>query len=603
MNKKIAVFLTTSMIVLLYGCAGTRVVTPPPAPVQPNYSVSLRIDPVKGEFFVQQQFLSLSPANHTLYFLPGGAWKGVNFADLVSEIHAYDARGNRSPIRQIALNRWRLAHPSEVVKIEYRIRDVQHLPAAQRPPEMLGTLLKPRYAYLNWGGVVGVLSGLADQAFELTVQLPQHWQAVMALPQPQPLQFIAANYKVLLDSPLLAGEITTLTERIAGTTITLAVVAPDWQITAEHMYAPVRDIVEALNDFLNYGLPVENYTMLFVFDDVFAGGVAYPKSCAFVFQNAPLEQSLPDIRDVVAHELFHLVIPYALRSDALNIEALGQRRPTQHMWFFEGVTEWAANIIQLRAGLKTLSQFINEDFRQKLLYENWFGASASLQEMSLQSAGDPRDYANVYSRGALVATLLDIALLDDSHGRRGLREVINDLLLDYGPQKPLPEAQFFEILIDYCGPDMREFIEKYILQNEPLPIGEVLEKVGIRYYPVWEVQPPQPDFGFITGAWDGGVHLLPLEPAIEKCGIRKNDLLRRIEGYEVRPDNYREVLYQQVLPRLEIGHPYTVILERNGKPLRITCQTVSRKDYHLFESVRMLTPAQAIVRKAWLNRQ
>ena len=603
MNQKTAIFLKLSIVLLLYGCAGSRIETPLPPTTQPDYRVTLQVDPANREFIVQQQFSKLMPANHTLHFLPGGAWRKINFADLISEIYAYDANGNRSPIHQVAPNRWRLSHPTEVVRIEYHIADVQRLPAGQRPLEMLGTLLKPHFAYLSWGGIVGVLSGLADKPLQLNLQLPQHWQAVMALPQPQPLQFIATDYKALLDSPLLTGEITSLTERITGTQITLAVVSPDWQITAEHIFAPVRSIIEAMDHFLNYGLPVNNYTMLFVFDDVFAGGVAYPKSCAFVFENAPLEQNLPEIRDVIAHELFHLIIPYAIRSDALNIEALGQRNPTQHLWFFEGVTEWAADIIQLRSGLKTLSQFINGDFRQKILYENWFGTTDSLQEISLQSAGDPRDYANVYSRGALVATLLDISLLDDSYGRRGLREVINDLLLDYGPQKPLPESRFFAILIDYCGPDMQEFIEKYILRNEPLPIGEVIEKVGIRYYPVWEVQPPQPDFGFITGVWEGGVHVLPLEPAVEKCGIRKNDLLHRIENFDIKPDNYREVLYQQVLPHLDIGQLYTVILERDGKRFQKKCQSVSRKDYHLFEQVKILTPAQAIIRNAWLNHQ
>ncbi|MEZ4762144.1 MAG: hypothetical protein R3C26_02730 [Calditrichia bacterium] len=62
--------------------------------------------------------------------------------------------------------------------------------------------------------------------------------------------------------------------------------------------------------------------------------------------------------------------------------------------------------------------------------------------MSLQSRGNPRDYANVYSRGALVAALLDIHLIDLTDGRRGLQDVINDLILDYGKSRPLPEDQF-----------------------------------------------------------------------------------------------------------------------------------------------------------------
>ncbi|MEZ4762143.1 MAG: hypothetical protein R3C26_02725 [Calditrichia bacterium] len=108
--------------------------------------------------------------------------------------------------------------------------------------------------------------------------------------------------------------------------------------------------------------------MLFVFEDLFAGGVNISRAAHFIFEEDNLETIRADVQDVIAHEYFHLIIPFSIRSDALSIDDFCDRarRSTSG---FRGVTEWASDIIQLRASLKDLRHYIVEDFRQKIFRE------------------------------------------------------------------------------------------------------------------------------------------------------------------------------------------------------------------------------------------
>ena len=59
-----------------------------------------------------------------------------------------------------------------------------------------------------------------------------------------------------------------------------------------------------------------------------------------------------------------------------------------------------------------------------------YDSTYSLRELALTSYSDSgqAQYGNIYMRGALTAGLLDIRLLELSHGERGLQDLIIDLV-------------------------------------------------------------------------------------------------------------------------------------------------------------------------------
>ena len=88
--------------------------------------------------------------------------------------------------------------------------------------------------------------------------------------------------------------------------------------------------------------------------------------------------------------------------------------PSQHLWLYEGTTEWAAQAMQLRSGLKSPQDYLKKVIQKMRIDRANFDSTYSLRELALTSYSDSgqAQYGNIYMRGALTAGLLDIRLLE-----------------------------------------------------------------------------------------------------------------------------------------------------------------------------------------------
>jgi predicted metalloprotease with PDZ domain len=129
----------------------------------------------------------------------------------------------------------------------------------------------------------------------------------------------------------------------------------------------------------------------------------------------------------------------------------------------------------------------------------------SLSQMSLTcyDEGGPQ-FGNVYNKGAMVAALLDIRLLELSGGTKGLREVILQLIETYGPENAFSEENFFNdfaTLTDYPI-EISDFFDKYVKGIDPLPVNEYFSKLGISYTDyTFTVNSPDPDQQILREKW------------------------------------------------------------------------------------------------------
>jgi predicted metalloprotease with PDZ domain len=82
-------------------------------------------------------------------------------------------------------------------------------------------------------------------------------------------------------------------------------------------------------------------------------------------------------------------------------------------------------------------------------------------------------------RGALVAGLLDIRLLELSGGTRGLRSLVLDLTRDYGVSRPFPEDSLIDIVVARTHPEIRDFFTRWVEGAQRLPLEEYYGKLGI----------------------------------------------------------------------------------------------------------------------------
>ena len=151
------------------------------------------------------------------------------------------------------------------------------------------------------------------------------------------------------------------------------------------------------------------------------------------------------------------------------------------LWLYEGVTEWASDAMQLRAGLKDPDRYLADQVQKIRSDEGFFDLDYSLSELAFTSytAEGQRQYGNIYQRGAIVGSLLDLRLLKLSGGEYGLQELMLDLAERYGASRPFPEDELFDIVTEMTYPEIGEFLEAYVRGTEPLPIEEYYGWIGI----------------------------------------------------------------------------------------------------------------------------
>jgi predicted metalloprotease with PDZ domain len=72
--------------------------------------------------------------------------------------------------------------------------------------------------------------------------------------------------------------------------------------------------------------------------------------------------------DVVSHEFFHIVTPLSIHSKEIQDFDYNDPKMSQHLWMYEGVTEYFANLFK---SIKELTrQTIILDFQIKLNVQN-----------------------------------------------------------------------------------------------------------------------------------------------------------------------------------------------------------------------------------------
>jgi predicted metalloprotease with PDZ domain len=187
------------------------------------------------------------------------------------------------------------------------------------------------------------------------------------------------------------------------------------------------------------------------------------------------------VTDIASHEFFHIVTPLNIHSEIIEHFNFVTPVPSEHLWLYEGTTEWAAHTMQLRAGLKSPEEYLATMIRKMQIDRQAFDSTYSLKELALTSYSDSgqAQYGNIYMRGAVTAGLLDIRLLELSHGQRGLQDLILDLTRRFGKRRAFPDSSFVDTLVALTDPSIREFFDQYVLTAHHLPVKEYYEKLGI----------------------------------------------------------------------------------------------------------------------------
>ncbi len=415
-----------------------------------------------------------------------GTYQVMDMGRFVRNFKALDKAGKEIAVSQISTNQFKISKPKAVQEIVYEIAETWDTPVNEnRIYRMCGSSLEDDHALINGQTVFGFPQGMQNTPLKIKLEYPQEWQIGTPLEKDKEGFYLAKNYDFIVDSPILLGRLTFADTKVKGTDIELFTYSKTDKIKSAQLLEAMSQMLKAAGDFLQE-LPVKRYTFLFHFEDQSAGAWEHSYSSEYIYRESEWNERLAkSITSTAAHEFFHIITPLNIHSEIIENFNFVTPTASEHLWLYEGTTEWASDFMQFRGGMITLEELFQELGTKILVNERRFDPKYSLSQISLTSytPEGQKQYGNVYMRGAIVAGLLDIRLLELSGGKRGLREVVLELAKKYGPNKSFPEKEFFDVFTAMTYPEIGDFFKAYIRGAEPLPLAEYYAKIGILYSP------------------------------------------------------------------------------------------------------------------------
>ncbi|GAB3539652.1 peptidase M61 [Pontibacter brevis] len=597
-------------------------------PAAGRYNVSIDLTEVRDDRV--QVTLQAPPIaqKEITYIMPKivpGTYSVSDFGRFVTNLKAYTRTGDTLAVKQLDTNRWRISNAPALSRITYWVDDTFD---AQKREEVLfepgGTNIEENKNFLlNPFGFVGYFEGMKQVPYELNITKPEGFygstslQAVASTDTTD--RYLLPDYMELADSPLMYNRPDTTVLALGGTEVLVSVYSPSGRVTSGPIAKNVQSILEAQRSYLGGTLPVEKYAFLIYVPERVGksgsyGALEHSYSSVYFLPEMPEAQFSSTIRDVAAHEFFHIVTPLNVHSEEIGNFDFINPQMSKHLWMYEGVTEYFASHVQVYENLIDLNEYLQKVRENIVTSKAYYNDTLPFTEMSANVLDEYEDqYGNVYQKGALIGLVLDVRLRELSGGAYGLRNLMLDLSGTYGKDKPFKDEALFDKIAELAYPEIREFFRRHVEGAEPLPLDETFRKVGIRYEPTATRQVIS--FGNFTPGFDQEAGRITVVETDEmdafgrEMGFRPGDQLLALNGTEITPQNIREVIGEQ-LQQMQPGERITITVGRENtkgkikkKKLKGRATALERQSLHVLEPAPDATPEQKALRAAWLNNE
>jgi predicted metalloprotease with PDZ domain len=299
--------------------------------------------------------------------------------------------------------------------------------------------------------------------------------------------FTTSRYAELVENPIMYSKPDHTSFTVDGMDINISVYSPSGKITAESLTPDMKTMMTAQKHFLGKINSTKKYSVLLYLstmaeDDAKGfGALEHPTVTTVVLPEVmPKEELIKSMKDVVSHEFFHIVTPLSIHSKEIQYFDYNMPKMSKHLWMYEGVTEYFANLFQINQGLITEEDFYNR-ISDKIESASTMNDSMSFTTMSANVLTQPYkdQYINVYQKGALIAMCLDIIIREKSNGERGILDLMQKLSSEYGVSKPFNDDELFAKITTLTYPEVGGFLTTYVAGITPIPYDSFFAKVGL----------------------------------------------------------------------------------------------------------------------------
>lgn len=358
-------------------------------------------------------------------------------------------------------------------------------------------------AFFNGSSVFLQPIGFEDSICELQINYPTvkvlgDWDCATSLAlkdkQKNKEIYTAKNYLDLIDHPVEMADFTRF--EFSATNIPHAMT-----ITGEHatdidrLRADLSRICEHHIGFFGGNIPFDNYLFLTLATSKDYGGLEHKKSSSLICARKDLpalgqKDITPEYTrflTLCSHEYFHAWWIKTIKPVSFHHLDMSRENYSEQLWIFEGFTSYYDELSLLRTGILSAEQYLElfsqtvsrvqkgyGRFRQSLAQSSFDAWTKFYQ----QDENAPNAIVSYYTKGALLAFVLDIEVRKRTNDKHSLDDVLRLIWGNY-QASGLEDDTVQRVIEHLTQSDFTEFFEKYLYGVEELPLKATFQYVGV----------------------------------------------------------------------------------------------------------------------------
>ena len=416
-----------------------------------------------------------------------------DYGRYIEQLKAFNKKGDTLQVVRSDENSWTISGADEMTSLSYFVNDsYDDFLTKQVIFEPAGSDIQKDTVYvINNHCFLGYFGEMKNIPYELTILHPASMYGSTALidldKSPTTDKFITSSYNQLVDNPFMYNVPDTAMIRVGSSTVLISVYSPRKLVTAGSLAKKLDILLKAQTKYLGGKLPVEKYAFIIYLDNQggpsgHIGALEHSYSSLYYLQEGNSGMLSSFFVDAAAHEFFHIITPLSIHSEEIQDFDFIHPKMSEHLWLYEGSTEYHAHMVQEKYGLITPKQLLNTISSMITASRTRYIDTLPFTVMSRGVLVQYKSqYENVYQKGALIAMCIDIRLLQLSKGKYGFMNLIQDLSAKYGKQKAFQDEALFDEIGKLTYPEIEEFLKTYVSGNKPLLLEQVFSSVGANF--------------------------------------------------------------------------------------------------------------------------
>ncbi len=497
-----------------------------------------------------------------------GTYSADNYGKYIEDFKAFDKNGKELTVTHTDENTWKISNAKSLTSVTYYVNDTYDTETGrgfgkEEVFSPAGTnILEGKNFMLNNHGFVGYFQGNPDVNYTVTINHPSDMFGSTSLTDEDASNsndvFKVKRYFDFVDNPIMYCKPNTETFTVDGMQILFSVYSPNGVHTAKTLLPDLEKMMRAQKSFLGSINSNKKYSVLLYLSDMKKndakgfGALEHHTSTTVVFpEMMPKDMLGKQLIDVVSHEFFHIVTPLSIHSKEIQFFDYNNPKMSKHLWMYEGVTEYFANLFQINQGLITEEEFYDR-MNGKIDNASRMNDTMPFTEMSANVLVEPykTQYLNVYEKGALIGMCIDIIIREKSNGERGILDLMKKLSQEYGVEKPFDDEELFPKIVSLTYPEVGDFLNTYVAGNPPIPYNEFFAKMGVG---TGKISVPSNPFikgqsPFITVIPDTKeIKVVPnmeLSDLMNSVGVKGGDIILAINDKSYNLDNIYDMVME-----------------------------------------------------------